>query len=107
MKASRSASRWRGSARPMPREQSERAPKQGFDDSENDKATGSTSIRQPPRARSIRLRAVPLPRFVAPDFLLPSREPSLHVAVIAAFGIGDGEQKSLGAVEKAQAQHVG
>jgi hypothetical protein len=50
----------------MPREQSERAPKQGFGDSENDKATGSTAIRQPPRrARSIRLRVVPLPRFAA------------------------------------------
>jgi hypothetical protein len=33
----------------MPRGQSERAPKQGFGDLENDKATGSTAIRQPPR----------------------------------------------------------
>ena len=36
----------------MPREQSERAPKQGFGDSENDKATGSTAIRQPRIERS-------------------------------------------------------
>jgi hypothetical protein len=33
----------------MPREQSERAPKQGVDEPEDDKATGSTAIRQPPR----------------------------------------------------------
>ena len=31
----------------MPREQSERAPKQGFGDSENDKATGSTAMCRP------------------------------------------------------------
>jgi hypothetical protein len=48
-----------------------------------------------------------LPRFVAPDLLLPRREPRFHVAVVAAFGVGDGEQKSFGAVKKAQAQHVG
>jgi hypothetical protein len=52
-------------------------------------------------------RAVTLSRFAAAaDFLLAGREPSLHVAVIAAFGIGDGEQKSLGAVEEAQALAV-
>jgi hypothetical protein len=31
----------------MPREQSERALKQGFGDSENDKSTGSGAVRQP------------------------------------------------------------
>jgi hypothetical protein len=31
----------------MSRGQSERAPKQGFGDSENDKSTGSTAVRQP------------------------------------------------------------
>jgi hypothetical protein len=31
----------------MSREQSERAPKQGFGDSENDTPTGSTAVRQP------------------------------------------------------------
>ena len=60
------------------------------------------------RVLLILLRAVPLSRFAAAaDFLLAGREPGFHVAVIAAFGVGDGEQKSFGAVEKAQAQHVG
>src|SRR5580704_13773559 len=60
------------------------------------------------RAPSIPLRAVALPRFAAAaDIALAGREPRLHVAVIAAFGVGDGKQKSLGAAEKAQAQHVG
>src|SRR5580698_2237721 len=57
---------------------------------------------------SILLRAVPFPRFAAvADFPRAGREPRFHVAVIAAFGVGDGEQKSFGAVEKSQAQHVG
>ena len=49
----------------------------------------------------------PPPLRGAADFWLAGREPGFHVAVIAAFGVGDGKQKSLGAVEKAQAQHVG
>ena len=36
----------------MQREPSERAPKQGFGGSENDKATGSTAVRQPRIERS-------------------------------------------------------
>ena len=38
----------------MQREPSERAPKQGFGGSENDKATGSTAVRQPRIERSRR-----------------------------------------------------
>src|ERR1700730_8752224 len=38
---------------------------------------------------------------------VPRRQPGFHVAIVAALGIGDGEQKTFGAVEKAGAQHIG
>ena len=36
-----------------------------------------------------------------------ARQPSLHVAIIAALGIGDSEQEAFGAVKLSSAQHVG
>src|SRR5215475_747640 len=37
---------------------------------------------------------------------LPLREPGFHVAIVAAFRIGDREQKALAPVEEAAAQDV-
>ena len=34
------------------------------------------------------------------------REPRLHVAVVGAFGVRDGQQKALRAVEEAKLQHI-
>src|SRR5260221_11946658 len=37
----------------------------------------------------------------------PHRQPNLHVPVVAALGIGYGEQESFSPVEETGAQHVG
>src|ERR1700680_4715788 len=43
----------------------------------------------------------------APSVLAAPREPRLHVAIIAAFGVRDRQQKAFAAVEEAEAQHIG
>src|SRR5437660_12050986 len=37
----------------------------------------------------------------------PPFQPRLHVAVVAALGVGDGEEEAFGPVEEAEAQHIG
>src|SRR5215467_12253230 len=38
---------------------------------------------------------------------LAPRKPGFHIAIIAAFGVGDSQQEPFGSVKKSTAKHVG